>query len=171
MKNKRKSIVKVPISLKLVSIFSILVICILSGITVMISTLVRSEERIKAEENNHIINARTAETIQETIVNVQSNADGFLNALLVINDSPDFETQSKLLFEEGLINQFIDTDDYNDIIKRAIENHNKKYIEDGSYTFFGPIHNEYNDPIKIYNDIKEQLKSTNKEYKELFIKK
>ena len=100
MKNKRKSIVKVPISLKLVSIFSILVICILSGITVMISTLVRSEERIKAEENNHIINARTAETIQETIVNVQSNADGFLNALLVINDSPDFETQSKLLFED-----------------------------------------------------------------------
>ena len=100
MKDKRKSVVKVPISLKLVSIFSILVICILSGITVMISTLVRSEERIKAEENNHIINARTAETIQETIVNVQSNADGFLNALLVINDSPDFETQSKLLFED-----------------------------------------------------------------------
>lgn len=44
---------------------------------------------------------------------------------------------------------------------------NKKYIEDGNYTFFGPIHNEYNDPIKIYNDIREQLKSTNKEYKEL----
>ena len=100
MKNKKKSVVKVPISLKLVSIFSILVICILSGITVMISTLVRSEERIKAEENNHIINTRTAETIQETIVNVQSNADGFLNALLVISDSPDFETEEKLLFED-----------------------------------------------------------------------
>lgn len=100
MKNKKKSVVKVPISLKLVSIFSILVICILSGITVMISTLVRSEERIKAEENNHIINTRTAETIQETIVNVQSNADGFLNALLVISDSPDFETEERLLFED-----------------------------------------------------------------------
>ena len=43
----------------------------------------------------------------------------------------------------------------------------KRYIEDGNYAFFGPIHNEYNNTIKIYNDIREQLKSTNKEYKEL----
>ncbi len=38
---------------------------------------------------------------------------------------------SKLLFEEGLINNFIDTDEYNNIIKKAIENHNKKEIESG----------------------------------------
>ncbi len=38
---------------------------------------------------------------------------------------------SKLLFEEGLINKFIDTDKYNNIIKKAIENHNKKEIESG----------------------------------------
>ncbi len=38
---------------------------------------------------------------------------------------------SKLLFEEGLITKFIDTDKYNNIIKKAIENHNKKQIEDG----------------------------------------
>ena len=38
---------------------------------------------------------------------------------------------SKLLFEEGLITNFIDTDKYNNIIKKAIENHNKKQIEDG----------------------------------------
>ena len=38
---------------------------------------------------------------------------------------------SKLLFEEGLINKFIDTNEYNDTIKKAIENHNKKQIEDG----------------------------------------
>ena len=38
---------------------------------------------------------------------------------------------SKLLFEDGLINKFIDTDKYNNIIKKAIENHNKKAIEDG----------------------------------------
>ncbi len=38
---------------------------------------------------------------------------------------------SKLLFEEGLINKFIDTDKYNNIIKKAIENHNKKQIEEG----------------------------------------
>ena len=38
---------------------------------------------------------------------------------------------SKLLFEDGLITKFIDNDKYNNIIKKAIENHNKKQIEDG----------------------------------------
>lgn len=38
---------------------------------------------------------------------------------------------SKLLFDEGLISEFIDTDKYNSIIKKAIENHNKKSIENG----------------------------------------
>ena len=38
---------------------------------------------------------------------------------------------SKLLFEEKLITNFIDTDEYNNIIKKAIENHNKKSIEEG----------------------------------------
>lgn len=38
---------------------------------------------------------------------------------------------SKLLFDEGLINNFIDTSEYNVIIKKAIENHNKKSIEEG----------------------------------------
>ena len=38
---------------------------------------------------------------------------------------------SKLLFEDGLITKFIDTDKYNNVIKKAIENHNKKQIEDG----------------------------------------
>ena len=38
---------------------------------------------------------------------------------------------SKILFEEGLITKFIDTDKYNNLIKKAIENHNKKQIEEG----------------------------------------
>ena len=38
---------------------------------------------------------------------------------------------SKILFEDGLITKFIDTDKYNNIIKKAIENHNKLKIEDG----------------------------------------
>ncbi len=38
---------------------------------------------------------------------------------------------SKLLFDESLITRFVDTDEYNNIIKKAIENHNKKQIEDG----------------------------------------
>jgi HD superfamily phosphodiesterase len=38
---------------------------------------------------------------------------------------------SKILFEDGLISNFIDTDKYNNIIKKAIENHSKKSIELG----------------------------------------
>jgi len=38
---------------------------------------------------------------------------------------------SILLFDEGMIKQFIDTDKYNHIIKKAIENHSKLKIEDG----------------------------------------
>lgn len=38
---------------------------------------------------------------------------------------------SKLLFEENLIIKFIDTNKYNNIIRKSIENHNKKKIEDG----------------------------------------
>ena len=47
----------------------------------------------------------------------------------IANDHDMFA--SKLLFEEGLITKFIDTDKYNNIIKKAIENHNKKQIEEG----------------------------------------
>jgi HD superfamily phosphodiesterase len=36
---------------------------------------------------------------------------------------------SKILFEDGLISNFIDTDKYNNIIQKAIENHSKKSIE------------------------------------------
>lgn len=38
---------------------------------------------------------------------------------------------SKVLFEDGLISNFIDTNEYYNIIKKAIENHNKKEIEEG----------------------------------------
>ena len=41
---------------------------------------------------------------------------------------------SKLLFEEGFITKFVDTDKYNNIIKKAIENHNKMQIEDSRIT-------------------------------------
>ena len=38
---------------------------------------------------------------------------------------------SRILYEDGLITNFIDTDKYNNIIKKAIENHSRKAIEDG----------------------------------------
>lgn len=37
----------------------------------------------------------------------------------------------KILFEDGMIRKFIETDQYDEIIKKAIKNHNKFAIEDG----------------------------------------
>lgn len=44
-------------------------------------------------------------------------------------DHADFSVQ--LLFEEGLIKEFVKSREYDDIIKKAIKNHNKYKIEDG----------------------------------------
>ena len=38
---------------------------------------------------------------------------------------------AKLLFEDGMIKNYIDTDKYNNIIEKAIKNHNKFAIEEG----------------------------------------
>ena len=38
---------------------------------------------------------------------------------------------SQLLFDEGLIREFIEDDQYDDIIKHAIEQHNRYQVEDG----------------------------------------
>ena len=56
--------IKFPIALKHILLFSSLIILVLGLTTFLVSTLVRGNDRIKAEENNHTINARTAETIQ-----------------------------------------------------------------------------------------------------------
>jgi putative nucleotidyltransferase with HDIG domain len=55
----------------------------------------------------------------------------------VYNDFRDYVTMDhadygvKLLFEDGMIRSFIETDKYDDVIYKAIKNHNKYKIEDG----------------------------------------
>ena len=99
MKQTKQNKVKVPISLKLVSIFSILVIVILVSITLMVSTLVRDDEQKKAEENNLTINTRSAQTIENSILNAQANANGFFNTLLLLESEEDYKKKAELLFE------------------------------------------------------------------------
>ena len=100
MKQTKQNKVKVPISLKLVSIFSILVIVILVSITAMVSTLVRDDEQKKAEENNLTINTRSAQTIENSILNAQANANGFFNTLLLLESEEDYKKKAELLFED-----------------------------------------------------------------------
>ena len=100
MKQTKQNKVKVPISLKLVSIFSILVIVILVSITLMVSTLVRDDEQKKAEENNLTINTRSAQTIENSILNAQANANGFFNTLILLESEEDYKKKAELLFED-----------------------------------------------------------------------
>lgn len=41
------------------------------------------------------------------------------------------EESNRVLFEKGLIRQFIDDDKYDEIIRKAVYNHNKNSIEEG----------------------------------------
>jgi adenylate cyclase len=94
-----KQNVRFPISFKLALIFSILVLLVLGASTYMVSTLVRGDERIKAEENNHTINGRTAESVQSLILFIQNDAVGFLNTLpLLVSD--ERQSSEETLFDD-----------------------------------------------------------------------
>ena len=72
--------IKYPISLKQILLFSFLILMVLGVSTALVSTLIRSDDRIKAEENNFALNGRTAQTIQSSFENIQSNSYVFFEA-------------------------------------------------------------------------------------------
>lgn len=81
MENNRQRKVKFPIRVKLGIIFSGLIVLVLCVTTWMVSTLVRNDERIKAEETNHTINGRTAVVVQTKFEAVENAARSFLDVL------------------------------------------------------------------------------------------
>ena len=86
-----KKKVKFPISFKLITIFSFLVILVLGISTAFVYYYISTDEGIKAEENNHTINSRTAQTVQSLLVNVQGNVNGYLNSLTLLDQDENFE--------------------------------------------------------------------------------
>lgn len=96
-KNKQKK-VKVPIHLKLETIFSLLLIVALGAAIFMVATFVRNDERQKAEDNNLTINERTAKSINTAIQAEQINAVDLLNALHLIPE--DDEETANFLFKD-----------------------------------------------------------------------
>ena len=81
----KDSKIKFPISLKHILLFSALIILVLGVSTFLVSTLVRGDDRRKAEDNNHTINARTAETVQLTFSSVQNNSYILFDAVSKLN--------------------------------------------------------------------------------------
>lgn len=77
---------------------------------------------------------------------------------------------ANLLFEDGLIRSFIDTNEYDEIIRKAIINHNKLKIEDGlnerellHAKIVRDADKTDNFVIKQYQDFKSLFKSTDRE--------
>ena len=77
--------IKYPISLKQILLFSFLIILVLGVSTTLVSTLIRSDDRIKAEENNLALNGRTAQTIESAFENIQNNSYVFFEAFDSVN--------------------------------------------------------------------------------------
>ena len=79
--------IRFPISLKQIILFSLLIILVLGVSTSLVSTMIRTDERIKAEENNLTLNGRTAQTLQASFENIQNNSFVLFEALSKVSDS------------------------------------------------------------------------------------
>lgn len=71
MANQR---IRHPISLKQILLFSMLIILVLGVSTTLVSTLIRNDDKNKAIDNNHTINGRTADTVNNVLTNLQNNS-------------------------------------------------------------------------------------------------
>lgn len=83
MEDKRQQKVKFPIRFKLGIIFSGLIVVVLCVTTYMVSTLVRNDEQIKAEETNHTINGRTAVVVQTKLEAVENASKSYLDVIML----------------------------------------------------------------------------------------
>lgn len=79
--------IKFPISLKQIILFSFLIILVLCVSTTLISTLIRADDKIKAEENNFALNGRTAQTVQASFENIQNNSYVLFEAFSAVNSA------------------------------------------------------------------------------------
>ena len=78
--------IRFPISLKQIILFSLLIILVLGVSASLVSTMIRTDERIKAEENNLTLNGRTAQTLQASFENIQNNSFVLFEALSKVSD-------------------------------------------------------------------------------------
>ncbi|MBP5402108.1 MAG: HAMP domain-containing protein [Treponema sp.] len=102
--NKYK--IKHPISLKHILLFSSLIILVLGVSTFLVSTLVRSDDKLKAEENNYTINARTAETVQLTFSGIKNNSYALFEAVSLMNAISDKAAANKVTVNKLITDYF-----------------------------------------------------------------
>nr|MCR5172257.1 adenylate/guanylate cyclase domain-containing protein [Treponema sp.] len=84
--------VKSPIGRKLIFIISLVIIIALGGVTYLVSYFTTQDVRISAEENNLVINSRTAGDTESRIENISSSIGMLLDLLKTTNNN---ETEIK----------------------------------------------------------------------------
>ncbi len=100
MNNEEKKRVKYPISLKLISIISILVIVSLGAVTTLVALVIRSDVQLTAEQNNHAINAQAADAAERELSSARSNAFLLMNAISIMGEQSVLSNEYASLFYE-----------------------------------------------------------------------
>lgn len=103
--------IKFPIALKHILLFSFLIILVLGLTTFLVSTLVRGDDRRKAEENNHTINARTAQTVQQTFTNAQKNSYILFDSISKLQDANKKDAKQVQALRDSLENDYFRVND------------------------------------------------------------
>ena len=103
--------IKFPISLKQIILFSFLIILVLGVSTTLISTLIRADDKIKAEENNFALNGRTAQTVQASFENIQNNSYVLFEAFSAVNSAAGKKELSNAFFRSNQDILFVSSDE------------------------------------------------------------
>ena len=133
--------IKYPISLKQILLFSFLIILVLGVSTALVSTLIRTDDRIKAEENNLALNGRTAQTIQASFENIQSNSYVLFEAFSAAKNEAAKDELGSAFFRSNPDVLFLDSKDTGFLIN--------------------PSYKEQSDSIKSFIQTKISSKYTN----------
>lgn len=141
--------IRFPISLKQIILFSLLIILVLGVSTSLVSTMIRTDERIKAEENNLTLNGRTAQTLQSSFENIQNNSFVLFEALSKVSDSTYkndliqtfFKSNPDVLFlnsPETELALSIETKRYESKLNSFLKNNNSDGVYNASDVFEKP---------------------------------
>ena len=103
--------IKFPISLKQILLFSFLIILVLGVSTALVSTLIRADDKIKAEENNFALNGRTAQTVQASFENIQNNSFVLFEAFSAVEDSAGKKALGDAFFHSNLDVLFVSSNE------------------------------------------------------------
>lgn len=103
--------IKYPISLKQILLFSFLIIIVLGVSTTLVSTLIRTDDKIKAEENNFALNGRTAQTVQASFENIQNNSFVLFEAFSAVNSESGRKALGDAFFRSNQDILFVSSDE------------------------------------------------------------